>query len=338
MSKRIVVRSSGDLLKSHVKGYSRKDGTYVQDHDDKRQKKAAAPAGGGGYSHPHVVGKATVTDPHATGPGDASVIQFAGTEYFSTSKKGKSFHDETPVREFESEDGHRVWMDDHGRVHADDISEVDRLRKKGEAVAGKPADGGGDQPASKTGDNAAGEAKATPGGPKPETAPDGADAGAGGQKKAKPKTRAESKNASDSGDGVDDASREKLYQQANAAYTKHFTDKVQPVEKAYRDGKASIDDLLAVRSESKKLMADADAEFDKLLKAAKGKKAPKGKGQGDLFKSAATGDSIDGRGPEHEDQQDDDDPGVAPKKKRKGDTLAKAFREGVRYILGTSRG
>lgn len=140
MSKRlVVVRPSGDLLKSHVKGYSRKDGTYVQEHDDKRQKKAAAPAGGGGYSHPHVVGKATVIDPHATGPKDTSGIQFAGTEYWSTGKKGKSFHDETPVREFESEDGHRVWLDDHGRVHADDISEVDRLRKKGEAVAEKPA-------------------------------------------------------------------------------------------------------------------------------------------------------------------------------------------------------
>jgi hypothetical protein len=33
------------FIKSHIKGYTRKDGTYVQDHDDKRQKKPYEPHG-----------------------------------------------------------------------------------------------------------------------------------------------------------------------------------------------------------------------------------------------------------------------------------------------------
>jgi hypothetical protein len=135
MPRLILPRSGSSLmLKSHVKGYDRKDGTHVAEHDDKRQKKA-----GDAYSHPHVVGKATITDEHSTGAHDASTMQFAGTNYSTTGKQGKSFHDETPVREFESEgDGHRVWMDHSARVHADSKTEVDSLRKKHEAhVAGQ---------------------------------------------------------------------------------------------------------------------------------------------------------------------------------------------------------
>ena len=141
MAKRpIVIVRSSPLLKSHVEGYSRKDGSYVKPHEDKRTKKAeAAPAGKKAstheeaYSHPHAVGKAEISDPYAEGAHDASGIKFAGTQYYSTGKSGKSFHDETPVREFESDDGHRVWMDNHSRVHADDVSEVPKLRKKFEA-------------------------------------------------------------------------------------------------------------------------------------------------------------------------------------------------------------
>lgn len=144
MSKRLVIPTGTLLLKSHVSAYTRKDGAYVAEHDDKRQKKAGDDAT---YSHPHVVGKSKVIDPHATGHKDASGIQFAGTEYWSTGKHGKSFHDETPVREFEAEDGHRVWGDDHGRVHADSQTEVPHLRKKFEAHSaaekgeGAPASG-----------------------------------------------------------------------------------------------------------------------------------------------------------------------------------------------------
>jgi len=38
------------LVKSHVKGYTRSDGTAVAEHDDKRQKAAPAPGG----EHPNV--------------------------------------------------------------------------------------------------------------------------------------------------------------------------------------------------------------------------------------------------------------------------------------------
>lgn len=38
----VSVGSGSDLIKSHVRGYTRKDGTFVKEHDDNRQ--AAAPA------------------------------------------------------------------------------------------------------------------------------------------------------------------------------------------------------------------------------------------------------------------------------------------------------
>jgi hypothetical protein len=54
--KRVFIRHADDdadmtkaipllFVKSHIKGYTRKDGTYVQDHDDKRQKKPDEPHG-----------------------------------------------------------------------------------------------------------------------------------------------------------------------------------------------------------------------------------------------------------------------------------------------------
>lgn len=143
MTKLIFVRPDA-LLKSHVEGYTRKDGTPVKPHDDKRVKKAPDEK----YSHPHAVGKAELTDHYAEGAHDASTMKFAGTHYNSTGKDGKSFHDETPVREFESEDGHRVWMDHHSRVHADSKGEVEGLRAKADAHASGRAEA-----SSKTVDN-----------------------------------------------------------------------------------------------------------------------------------------------------------------------------------------
>lgn len=103
-----------------------------------------------GFDHPHVVGK---VDSHkvikgnreAKGDGDpthpdTSTIGFAGREYAPTGKTGKSVHDQTPVHEFEAEDGHRVWADKRGRVHAGSTSEVERLRKLA-AQGGAPDDG-----------------------------------------------------------------------------------------------------------------------------------------------------------------------------------------------------
>lgn len=196
-----------EMSKAHVKGYTRKDGTYVEEHDDSRQaaqaqqpsgrfeypshvknwsdkahfleqipesqrtpewkaayKKASAQSmygkghspeykahlaaskggaskGGDAYGHPNVVGKA---DFGKESPEKGWSMKFAGTEYTATGKEGNSMHDQTPVREFESEDGHRVWADGAGRVHADSTSEVAALRQKHEAsakpVAKKPTE------------------------------------------------------------------------------------------------------------------------------------------------------------------------------------------------------
>lgn len=143
------------LLKSHISQYSRSDGTVVQAHDDNRG--AAAPKADP-YGHPNVVGKSSKMvngnwtketgykeTEHTGKPTDAHAIHFAGKKYLSSGKTGTSSHDGTPTRAFNEDDGtdeggHRVWLDDKARVHADSASEVNGLRKKYEAHSG-PANG-----------------------------------------------------------------------------------------------------------------------------------------------------------------------------------------------------
>ena len=76
--------------------------------------------------HPFVVGKAECKG----SPEKSSSLKFAGREYHASGKSGKSIHDDTPVREFEHESGHKVWMDDAARVHANNENEVDGLRQE----------------------------------------------------------------------------------------------------------------------------------------------------------------------------------------------------------------
>ena len=149
--------SKFDLLKSHIEAFTRKDGIVVAAHDDKRV--AAADA----YGHPSVVGKPSkmVTGnwtketgyketPHTGKPTEAHAIHFAGKQYLSSSKTGTSMHDGTPIRALNEDDGsdeggHRVWLDDKARVHADSSSEVKGLRTKHEAESAnsiKPGDVG----------------------------------------------------------------------------------------------------------------------------------------------------------------------------------------------------
>lgn len=125
-----------ELSKAHVRSYTRKDGTFVKEHDDQRQAAQPKQSSGGGasYDHPNVVGKA---DFGGKSPEKHYAMNFAGTEYMATGKTGNSMHDQTPVREFESDDGHRVWADHAGRVHADDTSEVAKLRQRFEAHSSK---------------------------------------------------------------------------------------------------------------------------------------------------------------------------------------------------------
>lgn len=152
----VSVGGGADLIKSHIQGYTRKDGTFVKEHDDKRQAKA------GGDDHPLVVGRPSkmVSYQHVPGqgsrevepehPADADVIHFGGKQYSWTSGTGRSVHDQTPLRAYEHEESrHKVWMDEQGRVHADSKSEVDGLRAAHEA-SGKPeADGKDGKPAAK---------------------------------------------------------------------------------------------------------------------------------------------------------------------------------------------
>lgn len=125
------------MAKSRVGSYTRKDGTFVKEHDDGKAARPKADA----YGHPNVVGHADKLQ-----GGDAKKahgFHFAGKEFSASGKEGKSFHDGTPVRHFReltgtgNDDGEHVWMDHSGRVHADATSDVPRLRKQYEAHQGK---------------------------------------------------------------------------------------------------------------------------------------------------------------------------------------------------------
>lgn len=73
------------FLKSHIKGYTRQDGTYVREHDDKRQKKAGEPQGSGrGYGM------------HNVEPGDALHFGEGGMSgrVHSVDERGATVHDE----------------------------------------------------------------------------------------------------------------------------------------------------------------------------------------------------------------------------------------------------
>ena len=63
-------------------------------------------------------------------------MKFAGRDYAHTGREGQSLHDKTPVREFQAGDGHTVWADEAGRVHANSQDEVDDLREQAKAQGG----------------------------------------------------------------------------------------------------------------------------------------------------------------------------------------------------------
>lgn len=111
--------------------------TFAQGGKPSSSQISPAKPAAGGYDHPNAVGKGEFgTD----GPAKDWSMKFAGTDYTHTGKEGKSAHDDTPVREFESEDGHRVWADGAGRVHADSKDEVAGLRQKYEASVAPKAE------------------------------------------------------------------------------------------------------------------------------------------------------------------------------------------------------
>lgn len=122
--------------KDAADGHRYVDSGELEQHLSDMKAGGSDASGAAAYDHPHVVGKGTFGK---DGPAKDWSMKFAGTDYTHTGKTGHSMSDDkTPVREFESEDGHRVWADDAGRVHADSTSEVAGLRQKYEASS-KPA-------------------------------------------------------------------------------------------------------------------------------------------------------------------------------------------------------
>ncbi|KAA0888739.1 hypothetical protein [Oryzomonas rubra] len=115
------------LQKSHVKAYTRTTASgatvQVKEHDDSR--------------NPNIIGQATGMNDKA--PEKATSFNHNGKEYQSTGKEGTSNHDGRPVREFEADDGHRVWLDHHANVHADSKEEADE-HHKGKADSAKEYD------------------------------------------------------------------------------------------------------------------------------------------------------------------------------------------------------
>jgi len=109
------------LLKSHVKQYTRQDGTMVKEHDDSR--------------HPAIMGKGKV---------DAyrSKVIWDGKKYHSGTKSGNSLHDGRHLDNFvHHESGHEIWVDMKNNVHADSREEADKYHKRGmyaEHKDGKP--------------------------------------------------------------------------------------------------------------------------------------------------------------------------------------------------------
>ena len=142
----VVFNGDNTLLKSHVQAYTRSDGTFVKEHDDKRQKKLGDSNSFG--NHPHVVGHAEKLQ-----GGDATQahgFHFAGKEYSASGKTGTSMHDQTPVRHFKevtedgADSGQHVWLDGQSQVHADSSDEVDRLRSDYQKhTGGGESDAGG---------------------------------------------------------------------------------------------------------------------------------------------------------------------------------------------------
>lgn len=98
------------------------------------------PAPAGDEEHPSVVGKGDFGGAH---PGKADKMSFGGKQYNATGKAGNSLHDKTPVREFQADDGHKVWGDEAGRVHANSKGEVESLRQRaqGGGAPGSPPGG-----------------------------------------------------------------------------------------------------------------------------------------------------------------------------------------------------
>lgn len=97
------------------KGQAEKYQRMAAEHDDAR--------------HPQIIGQAKNRD--NTMPAATNSFHHDGRDYSSTGKKGKSAHDGRDVREFESLDGHRTWLDHKGNVHADSKEEADKYHKRG---------------------------------------------------------------------------------------------------------------------------------------------------------------------------------------------------------------
>jgi hypothetical protein len=109
------------LAKSHVSGYTRKNGTFVGEHDDKRS------ASGIGkvtkmYTHHFDEEKDSDTEKEHVGSAlDAHEVQFANRRFLKTGKKRKSPGDGADQHEFDSMSGSHpnIWVDAKGNCHTE---------------------------------------------------------------------------------------------------------------------------------------------------------------------------------------------------------------------------
>jgi hypothetical protein len=110
-----------------VSGYELRpaDGYHWPDVETSVQEKKPAPAPmlfpkAALDPHPDVIGKVENDKGHQ--------FDFDGKRYIQTGEEGTSLHDGGAVKEYWATNGHRVWKDDQGRVHAASREEARRVR------------------------------------------------------------------------------------------------------------------------------------------------------------------------------------------------------------------
>lgn len=130
------------LTKAHVGGYTRKDGTYVQEHEDGRQAAQSAPATESKNKDYGFYGEALnqhIRDKHGDGAfhGDLSSDQMAAAHKAASKRFSDTAHHLVSAGHFKTHEEARNYLDSkHGRhlhdgatFHGGDVSKVPWLKK-----------------------------------------------------------------------------------------------------------------------------------------------------------------------------------------------------------------
>lgn len=126
------------MVKAHVSGYTRKDGTRVEHHErgntSTTQKPAARPSG----DSPNIVGQAARVFP-AGDAKRATHVHFAGAQYEATGERGTVKEYGHAVRKFKHADSH-LWLDEQARVHGGSARHAEKLRALHQAHVASASD------------------------------------------------------------------------------------------------------------------------------------------------------------------------------------------------------